>query len=270
MVESLARSGVSVAVIDVAPDLEAWVAIAPIRRPHTRAWRSRRSDRSSGLCGGASDDAMKTLGDLDILVNAQGIQRRYPAEDFPLEVWDEVIEINLTSVFAMCQLAGRVMLARGYGKIINIASMQSFTGGFTIPAYAASKAGVAQITKAFRQRVDRRGITVNAIAPGYMDTKMTAAVKADPVRYERILARIPAGRWGRPRRPMRSIALPGGPGFRLRQRRDPAGGRRHAGHVGVRWGGIPISAQPQRRRTPRGRLGFTYPCWPRRWSATHR
>jgi 2-deoxy-D-gluconate 3-dehydrogenase len=144
------------------------------------------------------DKAIDTLGTVDILVNAQGIQRRYPAEDFPLEDWDEVLEINLTSVFETCQLAGRVMLKNGHGKIINIASMQSYFGGITIPAYAASKAGVSMLTKALSNEWAGRGVNVNAIAPGYMDTKMTAAVKADPVRYENILARIPAGYWGSP------------------------------------------------------------------------
>jgi 2-dehydro-3-deoxy-D-gluconate 5-dehydrogenase len=197
IVTSLAHAGVSVAVIDVAQDLDAWAtSLRSVGESPVHGVRADLSDRLDLRRG--FDDALRILGDLDILVNAQGIQRRYPAEEFPLEVWDEVIELNLTSVFALCQLAGRVMLARGYGKIINIASMQSFTGGFTIPAYAASKAGVAQITKAFANEWTGRGITVNAIAPGYMDTKMTAAVKADPVRYERILARIPAGRWGQP------------------------------------------------------------------------
>jgi 2-deoxy-D-gluconate 3-dehydrogenase len=197
MVEALARAGVEVAVIDVASGLKTWVA--SLRHPGgiaVHAVHADLTDRADLRRG--FDQALKTIGGLEILVNAQGIQRRFPAEDFPLEIWDEVIEINLTSVFSMCQLAGRVMLARGYGKIINIASMQSFTGGFTIPAYAASKAGVAQITKALANEWTGRGVTVNAIAPGYMDTKMTAAVKADPDRFERILARIPAGRWGKP------------------------------------------------------------------------
>ncbi len=144
------------------------------------------------------DEAVGMLGTLDILVNSQGIQRRYPAEEFPMEEWDDVIETNLTTVFALCQLGGRVMLEKGYGKIINIASMNSFTGGITIPAYAASKAGVALLTKAFSNEWAGRGICVNAIAPGYMDTKMTEALVKDPVRNEQILARIPVGRWGRP------------------------------------------------------------------------
>jgi 2-deoxy-D-gluconate 3-dehydrogenase len=144
------------------------------------------------------DEAVGMLGTLDILVNSQGIQRRYPAEEFPMEEWDDVIETNLTTVFALCQLGGRVMLEKGYGKIINIASMNSFTGGITIPAYAASKAGVALLTKAFSNEWAGRGICVNAIAPGYMDTKMTEALVKDPVRNKQILARIPVGRWGRP------------------------------------------------------------------------
>ncbi len=146
----------------------------------------------------AFDKSLQVLGGLDIIVNAQGIQRRYPAERFPIEEWDQVLEINLTSIFELCQLAGRVMLKQGHGKIVNIASMNSFTGGITIPAYAASKAGVALLTKALSNEWSGKGITVNAIAPGYMDTKMTAALKADPVRNSQILERIPVGRWGRP------------------------------------------------------------------------
>lgn len=145
------------------------------------------------------DEALRLLGGrLDILVNAQGIQRRIKAEDFPLETWDEIIELNLTSVFELCQLAGRVMLAQGKGKIINIASLNSFTGGITIPAYASSKGGMALLTRALSNEWSGRGVNVNAIAPGYMDTKMTAALKTDPVRNEQILARIPVGRWGMP------------------------------------------------------------------------
>jgi 2-deoxy-D-gluconate 3-dehydrogenase len=197
MVRALAGNGVEVAVLDVTAGLEDWVD--SLRQPGQAVVHGIRTDLTDRAdLGRGFAIALHTLGTIDILVNAQGIQRRFPAEDFPLDVWDQVIEVNLTSVFAMCQLAGRVMLARRHGKIINIASMQSFTGGYTIPAYAASKAGVAQITKALANEWTGRGVTVNAIAPGYMDTKMTAEVKADPVRYERILARIPAGRWGQP------------------------------------------------------------------------
>lgn len=138
-------------------------------------------------------------GDLDILVNAHGIQRRHQPEEFPLSDWDDVISVNLSSVFVLCQEAGRVMLPKGRGKIINIASMISFFGGQTIPAYAASKGGVAQLTKALSNDWAGKGIQINAIAPGYMATDMNTALM-DPAnpRYQQITDRIPAHRWGTP------------------------------------------------------------------------
>jgi 2-deoxy-D-gluconate 3-dehydrogenase len=146
----------------------------------------------------AFDESLEKLGALDILVVNHGIQRRHPAEDFPAEDWDLVLETNLTSMFLLDQLAGRIMLAQGHGKIINVASMLSFSGGLTVPAYAAAKGGVAQLTKALANEWAARGVNVNAIAPGYMETDSTAALVADPVRNRDILARIPAGRWGQP------------------------------------------------------------------------
>jgi len=143
-------------------------------------------------------EAVAKLGGLDILVNSHGITRRHKAEEFPIEDWDEVIEVNLTSVFQLCQLAGHIMLEKGRGKIINIASMLSFSGGITVPAYAASKGGVAQLTKALANEWAGRGVNVNAIAPGYMATDLTQAILDDPVRNKEILDRLPAGRWGSP------------------------------------------------------------------------
>jgi 2-deoxy-D-gluconate 3-dehydrogenase len=102
----------------------------------------------------------------------------------------------LSSVFRLCQLAGRQMLQKGRGKIVNIASLLSFQGGITVPAYAASKGGVAQLTKALANEWAGRGVNVNAIAPGYIRTENTAALQADPNRNRQILERIPAGRWG--------------------------------------------------------------------------
>lgn len=136
-------------------------------------------------------------GHIDILVNAAGIQRRYPSEDFPMKQWDCVLEVNLTAPFQLCQLAGRKMLQQGRGKIINVASMNTFFGGLTIPAYASAKGGIAQLTKALCNEWAGRGINVNAIAPGYMATEMNRAL-LDPKnpRYEQITARIPAHRWG--------------------------------------------------------------------------
>lgn len=148
-------------------------------------------------CREAFEAAMKLLdGRLDVLVNCAGIQRRHECEDFPMEDWDEVLEVNLTSVMEMCQMAGRVMLEQEHGKIINIASMNTFFGGIRIPAYAASKGGVAQLTKALSNAWASRGINVNAVAPGYMATEMNAALMADPRRSASILERIPAKRWG--------------------------------------------------------------------------
>ena len=142
--------------------------------------------------------AAAKLGALDILVNSHGIQRRRKAELFTLEDWDQVLEINLTSVFQLCQLAARVMIPRRHGKIINVASMLTFTGGVTVPAYAASKGGIGQLTKAFSNEWAPYGINVNAIAPGYMDTDMNTALKQDAARNQQILDRIPAGSWGAP------------------------------------------------------------------------
>ena len=137
-------------------------------------------------------------GNLDILVNNAGIQRRNPCEDFTMEDWDDVIQMNLTSVFQLCQLAGRVMLKQGKGKIINLASMLSYFGGFTVPAYAASKGGVAQLTKALSNEWSSKGINVNAIAPGYMNTEMNEKLIQDLGRNSEISARIPMHRWGEP------------------------------------------------------------------------
>jgi len=197
MVAALHDAGVEVAILDVAESLGQVVESLGSRgAPPVHGMHVNLADRESLVR--VFGQAVSLLHRVDILVNAQGIQRRFKAEEFPLSAWDEVIEVNLTSVFELCQLAGRHMLEKEYGKIVNIASMQSFNGGYTIAAYAASKAGVAQITKALSNEWAGRGVNVNAIAPGYMDTKMTAAVKGDPVRYPQILARIPAGRWGIP------------------------------------------------------------------------
>jgi 2-deoxy-D-gluconate 3-dehydrogenase len=135
-------------------------------------------------------------GQLDVIVNAAGIQKRHKCEDFPLSDWDAVIEINLTVLFRFCQLAGKVMLEQRFGKIINVASLLSFFGGWTVPAYAASKGGVAQVTKALSNEWAGRGVNVNAIAPGYMDTQLNVNLVNDPVRSQDILKRIPQGRWG--------------------------------------------------------------------------
>ncbi len=144
-------------------------------------------------------NTVEEFGSIDILVNNAGTIRRAPAAEYPMNHWDEVIAVNLTSVFRLSQLAGQDMLKRGAkGKILNIASILSFQGGITVPAYAAAKAGVAQLTKALANEWASKGINVNAIAPGYMATDNTTALRQDPQRSRQIMERIPAGRWGEP------------------------------------------------------------------------
>lgn len=196
MVAALRDAGAEIVIIDFAPNLDEIAATLDAGTGRVSCVHVDLIDRAALKQG--FEQALNRLGDVDVLVNSQGIQRRYPCEDFPIEEWDRVIETNLTSVFLLCQLAGRVMLNKGYGKIVNIASLNSFTGGITIPAYASSKGGVALLTKALSNEWAARGVTVNAIAPGYMATKMTEAILNDPVRNPQILARIPVGRWGKP------------------------------------------------------------------------
>jgi 2-deoxy-D-gluconate 3-dehydrogenase len=163
--------------------------------------------RALGVPGDLSDketprrlvaEVLEAFGRLDILVNNAGTIRRAPAAEYSEEDWSAVIEVNLSAVFRLSQLAGRHMLERGSGKIVNVASLLSFQGGVTVPAYAASKGGVAQLTKALANEWAPGGVNVNAIAPGYMRTDNTAALQRDETRSRQILERIPAGRWGEP------------------------------------------------------------------------
>ena len=151
--------------------------------------RSRRSD--------LIEKVVERFGRLDILVNSAGIQHRQEAVEFDLGKWDEIISLMLTAVLELSQQAARVMMRQGAGKIINIASVASFQGGWTIPAYAAAKHGVAGLTKALANEWASKNINVNAIAPGYFETDMCAALINDPVREPKIRQRIPAGRWGK-------------------------------------------------------------------------
>ena len=142
--------------------------------------------------------ALKEFGKIDILVNNAGIIRRTPAIDVKEEDWDDVMTVNTKAVFFLAQAAARDMMKRKKGKIINISSLLAFQGGILVPAYAASKGAVAQITKALANEWAQHGINVNAIAPGYMETDNTRQIREDPARYQAILSRIPAGRWGKP------------------------------------------------------------------------
>jgi 2-deoxy-D-gluconate 3-dehydrogenase len=135
---------------------------------------------------------------IDILVNNGGTIARHPAVDFPMDAWDMVLEVNLTAAFCLSQHIGRAMIAHGGGKIINTASMLSYSGGITVPAYTASKHGIAGITKALANEWAQYNIQVNAIAPGYFKTDNTQKLQDDPLRNAEITKRIPAARWGDP------------------------------------------------------------------------
>jgi 2-deoxy-D-gluconate 3-dehydrogenase len=158
--------------------------------------------RGEGLTLDLADPAAaaeRLPGDLDILVNNAGIIRRADAVDFAEDDWDAVLDVNLKAVFLLSRAFARAAIAAGRGgRIVNIASLLSFQGGIRVPAYTASKHGVAGLTKALANEWAARGITVNAVAPGYIATNNTQALRDDPQRAAEILGRIPAGRWGEP------------------------------------------------------------------------
>ncbi|MEX0369518.1 MAG: SDR family oxidoreductase, partial [Tateyamaria sp.] len=135
---------------------------------------------------------------IDILINNAGTILRTPAAEHPDDMWDTVIEVNLNAQFILTREIGKTMVERGAGKIIFTASLLTFQGGITVPGYAASKGGIGQLTMAFANEWAGKGVNVNAIAPGYIDTDNTEALRNDPVRSKSILERIPAGRWGKP------------------------------------------------------------------------
>ena len=171
---------------------------AAVREGGREAWQVEGdlADREAVLS--MAEEAERLAGQIDILVNNGGTIRRHPAVDFPLEDWDAVLRTNLDSVFVLSQRLGRKMVERGSGKIINIASLLSFSGGITVPAYTASKHAVAGLTRALANEWARHGVQINAIAPGYFRTDNTQRLQDDPVRSQEISARIPAARWGEP------------------------------------------------------------------------
>jgi 2-deoxy-D-gluconate 3-dehydrogenase len=169
-----------------------------VRALGRRAWEvdADLADRDAVLA--MADRAVRDAGQIDVLVNNGGTIRRHAAVDHPLEDWDAVLRTNLDSVFVLSQRLGRAMVERGAGKIVNVASLLSFSGGITVPGYTASKHAVAGVTKALANEWARYGVQVNAIAPGYFSTDNTERLRADERRYAEISARIPAARWGEP------------------------------------------------------------------------
>jgi 2-deoxy-D-gluconate 3-dehydrogenase len=199
MALALARSGADVIIngrdaAKLAPVVAELSALVPTSRFHAIA--ADLGDRAA--VQRLIDQAIAWQGHLDILINNAGIIKRTPAADHTDADWDLVLNVNLTGVFTACRAAGKHMLVRGSGKIVNIASLLTFFGGITVPGYAASKGAVGQLTKALSNEWAGKGVNVNAIAPGYMRTDNTAALQADPVRSKEILSRIPANRWGEP------------------------------------------------------------------------
>lgn len=195
MAEALIAAGAKAALVDYSPGVTDTCKEIDPSGEKALPFQADLGDR--GQLDRTFDEIIKVFdGRLDILINNAGITRRHKPEDFPREDWDAVLNVNLNAVWLLCQLAGRVMLKQGEGKIINIASMNSFFGGTTVPVYTACKHGVAGLTKALSNDWAGRGICVNAIAPGYIATALNTALIGNPDREPKILARIPKGRWG--------------------------------------------------------------------------
>jgi len=197
MAEALAAAGADVVCASSRPG-GADETAAAVRAHGRRAWQVA-ADLSDRAAVRALVDAVeREAGAVDVLVNNAGTIRRHPAAEYPDEDWDLVVETNLNAVFALCRHFGGRMIERGGGKIVNVASLLSFSGGITVPAYTASKHAVAGLTKALANEWARHNVQVNAVAPGYFRTDNTQALQDDPARARSISDRIPAGRWGEP------------------------------------------------------------------------
>jgi 2-dehydro-3-deoxy-D-gluconate 5-dehydrogenase len=196
MATALAQAGANIVGVDYRESSETKKRVEAAGRKYLEI----KADLSSlKPIAGIMEQAVSMFGKVDILVNNAGIIRRTDAVDFSEKDWDDVINLNLKTLFFFCQAAGRQFLKQGGGgRIINVASMLSFQGGIRVPSYTASKSGVLGITRLLANEWAQHGITVNAVAPGYMATDNTSALRADPKRSADILARIPAGRWGTP------------------------------------------------------------------------
>ena len=205
-----AAAGIGAAIAQALAEHGAEVACHGNTRPAdaTAAQIEAQNRKAIALSGDLADRAtparlvgevLERFGRIDILVNNAGMMRRAPAVEHSDEDWDAVLNVNLTSVFSLCKVAGKHLIEQGSGKIVNIASLLSFQGGVTVPAYAASKGGIAQLTKALANEWAGRGVNVNAIAPGYVETDNTTALRQNAERFRQISERIPAGRWATPR-----------------------------------------------------------------------
>ncbi|MUN63382.1 SDR family oxidoreductase [Kocuria sediminis] len=195
MAEALALAGADIIAVSAAQEADGGAIGARVRELG-RAFDGHAVDFTDREAVQAFGEAVRDR--TDILVNNAGTIRRSPAAEHPLEWWDEVLDVNLRNQFVLTQAVGASMLERGSGRVIFTASLLSFQGGINVPGYTAAKSGVAGLVKALSNEWAGRGVTVNAIAPGYIATDNTAALRADEDRSEAILERIPSGRWGRP------------------------------------------------------------------------
>jgi 2-deoxy-D-gluconate 3-dehydrogenase len=193
---ALAAAGADI--VGVSASLEAGSEVAAEVEAHGRSFRAFRCDLADRAAVYELVADVRRDAEIDILVNNAGTIARAPAAEHPDEFWDRVLEVNLSAQFVLSRELGRDMLERGRGKIVFVASLLSFQGGITVPGYTASKSAVAGLTKALANEWAGRGVNVNAVAPGYVRTDNTQALREDPTRNEQILVRIPAGRWAEP------------------------------------------------------------------------
>jgi 2-deoxy-D-gluconate 3-dehydrogenase len=197
MALGLATAGANVVCAGSSPGSADNTALA-VRTLGRRAWTVSADHSDRDAVARMAEDATRQAGEIDILVNNAGTIRRHAAADFPVEEWELVLRTNLDATWALCQHFGRAMVTRGAGKIVNVASLLSFSGGVRVPAYTASKHAVAGLTKALANEWAQFGVQVNAIAPGYFRTDNTQALQDDQKRSAEISSRIPAARWGEP------------------------------------------------------------------------
>ena len=192
---AFAEAGADIALVSRVPnpDVEKTISSLGRRVIHHTADLSQREQTREIM-----NAVTKKIGSVDILVNNAGIIRKSPLHQYPEKDWDLTLEVDLSASFILCQAAGKLMLNKGKGKIINVASVLSFQGGINVVAYVAAKHGLAGITKAFSNAWASKGINVNALAPSFFVTDMSEEIRKDPVRYKSIVDRTPAGRWGNP------------------------------------------------------------------------
>jgi len=196
IVEGLHDHGAEVAILDITSDAQNVAEELSKSGPRVMSFTVDLGDR--GMLKESFNEAIQMLGTLDILVNAAGILISAPSVEYPLSSWDKTIEINLTSVFEMCQLAGTVMIPKGEGKIVNIGSYNSIAGTEGLPSYCASKGGLKLLSMTLAAEWAGSGVYVNTVAPGYVETELSRGLRSDPEGYQKSLETIPLARWGRP------------------------------------------------------------------------